>query len=455
MENVGKYCPRCFGASMFEGICSQCGYISKQPDNPMVLKKFTVLNSRYIIGITLGIGGFGITYSAYDTYTKTRKAIKEYFPNHHAIRDNASMRVLSLGSSHEIYSIGLEKFSKEAGILFSMGGIASVVRVDDYFNANGTAYMVMEYVDGISLREVCKESGGRVPFPKIFGEFVALAKTLEQIHAKKLLHRDVSPDNIMMLPNGSVKLIDFGAARYVDNGNKGGLTVVLKPGFAPIEQYTSKGEQGPWTDIYGLACCIYWYASGVKVPEAQERFYKNKTVEPLYKLRPEVSKNFSDIIEKAMAIDAKKRYRDVASMLADLDDETSVVMPPFSEPEKKSILNFWQKRKKNKIYFLQIIGGPFDGYLFPFPKDGRLTVGRNNQKCNAVMPPVDIISRRHCTIELDNRNSIITITDHSSTGTYRANGDRLPKEMPVVIPISEEFFLADRQYTMQIIAVDG
>ena len=131
MENVGKYCPRCFGASMFEGICSQCGYISKQPDNPMVLKKFTVLNSRYIIGITLGIGGFGITYSAYDTYTKTRKAIKEYFPNHHAIRDNASMRVLSLGSSHEIYSIGLEKFSKEAGILFSMGGIASVVRVDD------------------------------------------------------------------------------------------------------------------------------------------------------------------------------------------------------------------------------------------------------------------------------------------------------------------------------------
>ena len=210
------------------------------------------------------------------------------------------------------------------------------------------------------------------------------------------------------------------------------------------------------TETTGLSGGAYYMHRDEEMEsEAQERFYKNKTVEPLYKLRPEVSKNFSDIIEKAMAIDAKKRYRDVASMLADLDDETSVVLPPFSEPEKKSILNFWQKRKKNKIYFLQIIGGPFDGYLFPFPKDGRLTVGRNNQKCNAVMPPVDIISRRHCTIELDNRNSIITITDHSSTGTYRANGDRLPKEMPVVIPISEEFFLADRQYTMQIIAVDG
>lgn len=447
---MNRICPRCFNRTMHEGVCFSCGYYITSERNPIVLPEFTVLKKRYTVGTTLGIGGFGITYSAWDNYEGKKKAIKEFFPNSHANRDTNEKNVIPIAGESDVFSNGLEKFSKEASILMDIGGIASVVKVEDFFQENGTAYMVMEYVDGVSLRSVCKTDGGQVSMDKAGAVFIALARTLEKIHAYKLLHRDVSPDNIMMLPNGSVKLIDFGAARYV-SGHAAKLTVVLKPGFAPIEQYSSKGEQGAWTDIYGLACCMYWYISGIKVPDALER-QKGKDVEPLCEIRSDVSQNFSDVIQKAMMLDKNQRYQSVSAMLKDLDVQARTV--PLDETCVENKKKLFGKHNEQQQFFAQLIGGPFDGYLFPFPDDNQLVVGRSPAYCNAVMPSVDVISRKHCTIELVPDQEYMIITDHSTCGTFIYHGTRLSKEVPTPLGINEEFWIANPQYKIKIIAID-
>ena len=442
-------CPRCFNHTLHEGVCASCGYYITPQKNPIILPEFTTLKNRYTVGTTLGIGGFGITYSAWDSYENKRKAIKEFFPNSHANRGVDGKSVIPMTGEGSLFSTGLDKFSKEASILLDIGGIESVVKVEDFFQENGTAYMVMEYVDGVSLRTVCKTEGGQVPIERAKTVFVALAKTLDRIHAYKLLHRDVSPDNIMMLPNGSVKLIDFGAARYV-SGHAAKLTVVLKPGFAPMEQYSSKGEQGAWTDIYGLACCMYWYISGIRVPDALDR-HRGKDVEPLHMVRSDVSRNFSDVIRKAMMPDKNQRYQSVSSMLKDLDRFDLI-----TEQEEISIYNkkvCLDHRRGKKQFFAQLIGGPFDGYLFPFPEHNRLVIGRSPTYCNALMPAVDVISRKHCTIDLVPEQEYMIITDHSTCGTFIYQGVRLSKEDPTPVGINEEFWMADPQYKIKIIAI--
>lgn len=228
------------------------------------LQKGTKLNGRYIIEDVLGEGGFGITYAGRDELLGVKVAVKEYYPQGIVVRNNSVDDVVTVtyAKQKDVFNKGKTKFLEEARVIAKFNDQEGIVNVTDFFEANNTAYIVMEYLDGITLKEYIAENG--VLSPEDILELMApVLESLDEVHKQGLIHRDISPDNIMLLKNGKVKLMDFGAARdYTDFGEKS-LSIVLKPGYAPEEQYRSRGIQGPWTDIYALSATIYKCITGI------------------------------------------------------------------------------------------------------------------------------------------------------------------------------------------------
>ena len=251
---LSDLCGSCFGSRGDGPFCIHCGFREGDPaENPLHLKPGTVLKDQYIIGRVLGCGGFGVTYLAYDMNLHMVKAIKEYLPSSLATRGADGVSVCAFtGQSAEHYAYGLKEFIREGRILAMFAGVSSVVSVYDYFAENNTAYLVMEYLKGKDLAAYLNQRGGRIPWDEIQPIFAPVMQVLQQVHAAGLIHRDISPDNIYLTDDGQVKLIDFGAARQAIGERSQSLTVILKQGYAPPEQYQSNGNQGPWTDVYAM-----------------------------------------------------------------------------------------------------------------------------------------------------------------------------------------------------------
>ena len=218
--------------------------------------------ARYLTGRVLGVGGFGVTYMALDMTLEAPVAVKEYLPSGLAIRDNDhySMTITDL-DEQEKFDAGVTKFLDEARILAKLRSVPTIVSVHDYFRENNTAYFVMEYVDGVDLAKYTKAKGGKISFEEMRTLFLPIIDALGAVHAQNLLHRDISPDNILVMRNGSPRILDFGAARQaVDSGKS--KSIILKHGFAPEEQYRKHGNQGPWSDEYALAATMYLVLTG-------------------------------------------------------------------------------------------------------------------------------------------------------------------------------------------------
>ncbi len=246
---------------------------------PVALPKDTVLAGQYVIDKVLGQGGFGITYKALDHKTKKYVAIKEYFPDTMVTRESTTV-VPFTGERGEIYSYGKECFLQEAQTLVKFIGSENVVRILSYFEENGTAYFVMEYIEGKSFDEYIKEKGGRVSFDEAYAILGPVIDALAEVHSKGIIHRDVTPDNIYITNDGKIKLIDFGAARYSIGDRSQSLDVVLKHGFAPKEQYTRRGKQGPYTDVYSLAASFYYAITGKRPPDSIDRLEEDELIPP-------------------------------------------------------------------------------------------------------------------------------------------------------------------------------
>ena len=243
------FCPNCF-ASIKENICPVCHFNKNDIEHSQnVLTPGTMLNGKYKIGRVLGQGGFGVTYTAFGVNNKIRYAIKEYMPSDIAVRKNDGSLDVSR-KDKEIYDIGLNKFLDETNVLITLSGTKTIVEAYDFFYANNTGYMVMEFLDGIALDKLLKKRGKLDPGFAL-NVIIEVSKAMRIVHLKNIYHRDISPDNIFLLNDGTYKVIDFGAAK-VFLGEKSQY-LALKPGFAPLEQYSSKGVQGPWTDIYAIA----------------------------------------------------------------------------------------------------------------------------------------------------------------------------------------------------------
>lgn len=242
--NGRQFCENCF-ETVTGTVCKSCGFNSSDnaPDLSM-LTPGSVLQNRYVIGRVIGKGGFGITYLAYDALVRRRIAVKEYFPYGIAQRaaESAEVSVASADCA-ETFKLGAEKFYNEAKLVARFNGNPNIVAVYDCFYENATVYIAMEYLRGCTLNEYIRDHG-ILSAPK--GLFVAecIASALVVAHSASVLHRDISPDNIILCDNGNVKLIDFGAARMVVAERSQSFSVILKPGFAPPEQYRKKGTKG-------------------------------------------------------------------------------------------------------------------------------------------------------------------------------------------------------------------
>lgn len=311
-------CLNCFGTLDNERVCLSCKKRADDtPSPPHHLPQRTMLNERYLIYKALGEGGFGITYLAWDVSCGLKVAIKEYYPSGYVNRMPRSNQVIINSKQNQAASNrGLKRFIDEAKTLAKIKNLPGIVSVRDFFSANGTAYIVMEYLDGISLKKYLQRKGGKVPCDEILAILRPVMESLVSVHNLGLIHRDISPDNIIITKNSEVKLIDFGAAKQ-SNLNGKSLSIVLKQGFAPEEQYRTHGEQGPWTDIYALGVTIYYAVTGTLPPESIQRLYKDTIIRPSEK-GAVISPTQESALMKSLAVYARHRYQDVTQMITGL-----------------------------------------------------------------------------------------------------------------------------------------
>ena len=287
-------------------------------ENLYCLRKGTRLIGRYTVEGVLGQGGFGITYLGMDELHKKKVAIKEFFPQGIVTRniEYEDTVTVTLVGEKENYDKGKERFLKEAQTMAMFSKDKGIVKALDFFEINNTAYIVMEYLEGVTLKQYLRENE-RIDAEDLVELLVPLIEALDEIHSQGLIHRDISPDNIMVLPDGRIKLMDFGAARdYTEFGEKS-LSIVLKPGYAPPEQYQTHGVQGPWTDIYALCATMYKCITGENPPDAIDRLVDDH-LKKISAFGITVSPQIEEAIIKGMSVAAKDRYQNVGDFCEDL-----------------------------------------------------------------------------------------------------------------------------------------
>lgn len=300
-------------------------------ENLHCLRKGTRLIGRYTIEGVLGQGGFGITYLGIDELHEKKVAIKEFFPQGIVTRNieyQDTVTVTFVGEKDN-YEKGKERFLKEARTMAKFSKDEGIVKALDFFEINNTAYIVMEYLEGVTLKQYLRENK-RIDAEDLVELLVPLIEALDEIHSQGLIHRDISPDNIMVLPDGRIKLMDFGAARdYTEFGEKS-LSIVLKPGYAPPEQYQTHGVQGPWTDIYALCATMYKCITGENPPDAIERVMDDH-LKKISEFGIAIPPQEEAAIIKGMSVSAKDRYQDIKDFCEDLYGGYEEISVPENE----------------------------------------------------------------------------------------------------------------------------
>ena len=287
---------------------------NRSMSNTRCLKPGVILKERYKIEEVIGAGGFGITYRAWDPLLQSYVAIKEYYPSGIATRSADSSKVcVPVGQEQREYHRGRIRFLKEAQDVARFQSEPNIVSIYDYLEENDTAYMVMEYLHGCTLKQYIREHGGRLDTDHILHICLSVLDALAVVHKAGMIHRDISPENIFICEDLTVKLIDFGAAKQVYLDGEQTMSVVLKPGYAPPEQYAKKDKQGPWTDIYALGATLYFAATGEKPEESFGRVLGD-TIKPVCEVNPEIPRAMSQVIMRAMSVKIEDRYQTVETM---------------------------------------------------------------------------------------------------------------------------------------------
>ena len=330
MEN--KLCQSCFRE--YEGaLCPHCGGIRNEEHQ---LPIGTILHGRYQIGRVLGQGGFGITYLGRDRLLGNTVAVKEFFPGSTVFRKNEDSLSVSCINRTMVphFNYSKERFLREASALVRFRDLPEVVDILDFSEENGTAYIVMEYVKGVDLAKYVQHRGGRLSVEETFRILRPVMEALGKVHRGGIIHRDISPDNIILDPMGGAKLLDFGAVRAVEDPNvEKGLNksteAILKQGFAPIEQYNTRGSLGPWSDEYAMCATVWYCLTGTVPTEASTRL--SEGIDPDWSSIEGLPEHQQQALAKGFSCRAKDRYESMDALLAALfpDRETaSAPVPP-------------------------------------------------------------------------------------------------------------------------------
>ena len=312
-------------------ICPYCGYVeNSEPEEAIHMIPGTVLHDKYIVGKVVGYGGFGVTYVAWDTVLEQRVAIKEYLPSEFSTRipGKACLTVYN-GDKEEQFNDGMTKFLGEAKKLAKFQNEPGIVMIYDCFEENNTAYIVMEYLEGITLKDYM-EKAGKIPEQVAVQMMMPIMKSLKAVHSESIIHRDIAPDNIMITADNQIKLIDFGAARHATTSHSRSLTVIIKQGYSPEEQYRSRGDQGSWTDVYAVGAVLYKMITGKTPPDAMERrtMFETGKKDILHAPREFVeviSENTENAILNAMNVRIEDRTQDMDTFIRELTSEDEVV----------------------------------------------------------------------------------------------------------------------------------
>ena len=328
-----------------ETFCSECGrpYGSVETE-PFALKPGTILDGKYLVGEMLGQGGFGITYIGFDLLLEQKVAIKEYYPMSTGMvsRENSTTVVWS---SAVMQKSGMEKgfdsFLKEARKMAKLGGIPGVVGVKSVFIQNETAYIVMDFIEGETLLKKLQR-GGPMDYGTCISLMTPIMQALAEVHKHGIIHRDISPDNIMVQSDGKLILLDLGAAKDLDiqgkDGNVQSSQMVAKHGFSPVEQYGQAGKIGPWTDVYAMAATIYYCCTGVLPPSATDR-----TIDDTLTCRPRLTKEQFDVLAFCMSVLPQKRPQNMDALLQIITHPAGKTPPvrdvPKTEPVRPETRN--------------------------------------------------------------------------------------------------------------------
>ncbi len=336
--DLTRVCTNCFKLkSLKTPVCPYCGKTgAPDPVEAYHLYPGTVLNSRYLLGEVLGFGGFGIIYKALDLKLGRVIAIKEYFPGSLVCRTPGEKNVsIFSGDKSEEFKKGFNRFLEEARNMANFMNEPYIVNVYEYFTENRTAYIVMEYLNGISLEEYIKKSGGKLSVEEAMTIIDPVLRGLKVLHDRSVIHRDINPRNILITADNKIKIIDFGTARFVEE-NERTRTNVVSDGYAPPEQYKTKSIEGPYTDIYAVGATLYRMITGKTPTPVLERAMNDTMVTPM-KVVSDVPGYVDVAIMKAMAIKPKLRFQSVDELVSALTSPDKNIDYPEIEERRRTI----------------------------------------------------------------------------------------------------------------------
>ncbi len=327
--NINNLCMGCMKEKPnVGGACPYCGFDEVRHEVALHhLPLRTILAGKVLIGRVLGEGGFGITYIGYDLNLNLSVAVKEFYPSGYASREASISTTVSAfqGKMGDFFTHGKEKFVDEARRLARFRSLPGIVAVNDFIMENGTAYIIMEYVDGTTFKAHLANVGGRMPSEDVFLLMRPVMESLSKMHEEGIIHRDISPDNIMITKTGEIRLIDFGAARDFEGGADVSRSILLKPGYAPVEQYSSRGQQGPWTDVYAICATMYKAMTGVTPQESSDRITEDQLQGPSTH-GIAINPYKEQVIMRGMAFMVKDRYQSMGELITQLYNASSA--PP-------------------------------------------------------------------------------------------------------------------------------
>jgi serine/threonine protein kinase len=313
------FCLGCMNEIVNLSTCPHCGWVTgTAPESALHLSPGSILQSKYLIGRVLGQGGFGITYLAWDLNLNLKLAVKEYLPQELAYRtgDHSEVNIYKR-SLTDNFNYGLENFLEEARTLARFNEHPNIVSVKDFFKANGKAYLVMNHIEGVTLKGFLESREEPLSFEQAINIFMPVLEALKEVHAAGILHRDISPDNMLIDARGQIVLIDFGAARKAIGEKSRSMSVIMKAGYSPEEQYRSKGILGPWTDIYAVAASLYMTISGLVPPDSLDRLSEDDLKTPS-SLGARIESHQEKALLKALSLYSSDRYQRIEDFQAAL-----------------------------------------------------------------------------------------------------------------------------------------
>ncbi|WP_026499268.1 FHA domain-containing serine/threonine-protein kinase [Butyrivibrio sp. WCD2001] len=398
---------------------------SKIQEPPFALPFETIIHGRYLIQDVIGVGGFGITYRGIDLKENKLIAVKEYYPNGIATRIPGMLDV-NVHSSKDIFRKGMDKFLQEARIIYHYNN-PYILTIYSLFEENYTAYYVMEYLTGSDLKHILARRGDKLSWQQLKGIILPIMDALVLIHQDGVIHRDISPDNIYVCEDGSPRLIDFGTARVFSENQE--MTVIIKKGFSPPEQYSSTGKQGPWTDIYAMAATMYRCLTGIMPPESVDRL-RNDAIVPPENVGSDAPINVNRAIMKGLSLSEFQRFATIYDFRNELESVGDVGLTAVADMFTGFADRFRSRAISIRGGVKRIVceSGIYSGQVIVIESD--LVFGRDSS-CNVIFPKSSAgVSRVHCQIILvNNRKEAVILDCGSSYGTF-LNGVRLNSGVP-------------------------